>query len=440
MAQFTENQLSDGSRRQGVTARFRQLVERLPGRAVAGAGPPRADEIAVTLKPLVSGLAKPVVIVDPHDGSGRRFVAEQGGLIRAVRDGRVLDPPYLDLRGRIGHAYERGVLGLVFHPEFRSNGHFFVAYTDRTGDVHIARFTASEDADSVSPATERSLFVIPHAEFTNANGGHMVFGPDGCLYIGVGDGGGEGDPHDHAQDRASLQGKILRVDVNTTAASGYTIPADNPYDADSGFAREIWAYGLRHPWRFSFDRVTGRMWIADIGEHLREEINTLEPGAGGHNFGWPCWEGTLDVSAQYGGGYCQGLHCEGHAPDPPLFEYAHVHGRCAVVGGFVYRGARHAGVLAGRYLFGDFGSGELWVLEPAEEGGYTTVEVARHRGGNIASFGEDDDGELYAVDHTRGMIFAVTAHRRPAGAVQDGGAGHAASGEGAAIPTRPAGS
>src|SRR4051794_38057194 len=145
----------------------------------------RAQDVAVALEPLVRGLAKPVVIVDPHDGSGRLMVAEQDGLIRAVRDGQALEPPYLDLRGRIGQAYERGVLGLVFHPAFASNGLFFVAYTDRVGDVHIARFTASEDDDSVALATERTLFAVPHTQFTNANGGHMVFGPDGCLYIGV---------------------------------------------------------------------------------------------------------------------------------------------------------------------------------------------------------------------------------------------------------------
>jgi glucose/arabinose dehydrogenase len=260
----------------------------------------------------------------------------------------------------------------------------------------------------------------------------------------VGDGGGEGDPNDHAQDRASLLGKILRIDVDTNSASGYTIPPDNPYESSSGFAPEIWAYGLRHPWRFSFDRTTGQMWIADIGEHLREEINTLPGGAGGHNFGWPCWEGTLDVSAQYGGPYCQGLRCEGHEPDPPAFEYAHVHGRCAVVGGFVYRGKRYADLLGGRYVFGDFGSGELWTLVRTADSAYATVEIGRHRGGNIASFGEDDEGELYAVDHTRGMVFRVTAHVRSSAEVSNGdGAGamrHSASGDGAAIPTRPAGS
>ena len=399
-----------------------QLVDRLA--ASSAARRPRAEDVSVTLEPLAGGLAKPVVVVDPHDGSGRLLVAEQDGLVRAIRDGRVAAQPYLDLRERISRAYERGVLGLVFHPDFHENGHLFVGYTDRVGSVRIARFTASPGADTVSLATELTLFVIPHAEFTNANGGHLVFGPDGYLYIGVGDGGGEGDPHDHAQDRASLLGKVLRVDVDTAVPNGYTIPPDNPYDAHSGFAQEIWAYGLRHPWRFSFDRATGDMWIADIGEHLREEIDFLPPGAGGHNFGWPCWEGTVDVSEQYGGTYCKGLRCEGLEPDRPVIDYAHVHGRCAVVGGFVYRGKRYAHLLEGRYLFGDFGSGELWLLEPASAGGYTAVEVGRHAGGNIASFGEDDEGELYAVDHTQGVVYSVHAARRPSPApASNGGRG-----------------
>ena len=443
MPQHTEPS-SVRERQQALGSRIREFVTRISGATARPVGRPRLprpDEIAITLEPVARGLAKPVVVVDPHDGSGRLFVAEQDGLIRAIAGGKVSEPPFLDLRGRIGLAYERGVLGLVFAPRFRENGHFFVSYTDRLGDVHISRFTASEHAETAALESERALFVIPHRTFTNANGGHLVFGPDGYLYIGVGDGGGEGDPHDHAQDRASLQGKILRVDVSSTAASGYDIPPDNPYNSDSGFAPEIWAYGLRHPWRFSFDRKTGQTWIADIGEHLREEINTLAPGAGGVNFGWPCWEGTLDVSNIYGGDYCRGLLCEGHAPAWPTFEYAHVHGRVAVVGGYVYRGKRYADLLAGRYVFGDFGSGELWLLVAGDDGKYTNVPVGQHRGGNIASFGEDDDGELYGVDHTQGVVYRLRAERRTAATGNTNGAiAHAASGNGAALPTRPAGS
>lgn len=375
--------------------------------AAASAARPGAAEIAVDMAPLVRGLAKPVAVADPHDRSGRLFVAEQDGLVRTIRGRRVARRPFLDLRRKVSRAYERGLLGLAFHPDFRRNGFFYAGYTDARGDVRISRFTARPGANRVSVRTEKIIFDIAHREFTNANGGHMVFGPDGYLYIGVGDGGGEGDPHGNAQNRTNLLGKILRVDVNTTAPAGYAIPPGNPFDAASGFAQEIWAYGFRHPWRFSFDRRTGRMWIADIGEHLREEIDTLAAGEGGRNFGWDCWEGEVDVIAQQGGPYCQGLQAV-----PPVVSYAISRRRCAAVGGFVYRGRRYARLLGGRYLYGDFCGGECWVLVRRAGGGYRNVKVGQHTRGMINSFGEDDAGELYAVDHIRGRVYRVRACRR----------------------------
>jgi hypothetical protein len=368
---------------------------------------PPVEDVVIVLEPLVSGLTKPVALVDPHDESGRLFVAEQDGLVRALRDGRVAEQPFLDLRGHVSRSYTRGLLSLAFHPDFPRNGSFFAGYTDASANVRVSQFTASPGADSVSLESERSLLVIPHAAFSNANGGHLVFGPDGYLYVGIGDGGGEGDPLGNAQDRTSLLGKILRVDVGTDAPQRYEIPPGNPYGPSSGFRPEIWAYGLRHPWRFSFDRETRQLWIGDIGEHMREEVDTLPDGAGGHNFGWPCWEGTLDVSALYGGSCSDAMEA-----DLPVLDYAHINGRCAVVGGFVYRGKRYADLLGGRYLYGDYCSGEFWLLELTVDDGYVNVDAGLHSGGGINSYGEDDDGELYAVDHTHGVVYRVGARPR----------------------------
>lgn len=360
-----------------------------------GTGP---DRLAAQL--VVGGLVDPTGVTNAGDGSGRLFVVQRRGQVRVVSpDGTLRSSPFVDLSGRILAGGEQGLLGLAFHPGFAGNGRLFVDYT-RAGDgaTVISELTASGDRSSASPASERILLTIPQP-YSNHNGGQLAFGPDGYLYIGMGDGGSSGDPQGNGQNRQALLGKILRINVDGTPASGkaYGIPNSNPYAA-GGVSRgaglpEIWAYGLRNPWRFSFDRGTGDLYIGDVGQNAWEEIDRQPAGSrGGENYGWSAFEGTHCYSA-----------CSGVSYVPPIVEYSHSLG-CSVTGGYVYRGTAQP-ALKGYYLFSDYCSGTLWTV-PAGSGSKTIKTVAS-TGLNVTSFGESEAGEIYLVDLGGGGLYRV---------------------------------
>jgi glucose/arabinose dehydrogenase len=377
---------------EGPRAAFARLRACLAVAAMAFAVPAAAITSAV----VVGGVAAPVDIAHANDGSGRLFVVEQAGRIRVVSPsaGAIMGT-FLDIAGKVGCCGERGLLGLAFHPDFRSNGRFFVDYT-RSGDgaTVIAEYHASASGlQSGDPASERILLVIPQP-FENHNGGALRFGPDGLLYIGMGDGGSGNDPGNRAQDRTQLLGKILRIDVDRGAP--YAIPASNPFASGGGRA-EIWALGLRNPWRFHFDRATGDFYIADVGQDQYEEVDYLPTGTGaGANLGWRVMEGF----------HCTGLGGGPPCNDPsltlPIVEYPHANGACSITGGTVYRGTQVA-ALVGRYLYADLCTGAIFSVARDRSGAWVVRNVLT-LGFNITTFGEDDAGESYFADYQRGEI------------------------------------
>ena len=339
------------------------------------------------------------------DGSGRLFVVQRSGQVRVVNpDGSLRGAPFLDMSGsaRFVSGGEQGLLGLAFHPSFAANGRVFVDYTRGDGsgaweDV-VSELTASPDRSTASAGSERMLLVVADP-YSNHNGGQLAFGPDGYLYIAMGDGGSGGDPHGNGQNRQALLGKILRIDVNGAHVAGkeYAIPSSNPY-ASGGISPgaglpEIWAYGLRNPWRFSFDRANGDLYIGDVGQNMWEEVDRQAGGSrGGQNYGWNAFEGS----------HCF-QNCAGVSYIPPIAEYSHASG-CSVTGGYVYRGAAQA-ALKGFYVFSDYCSGTLWTF-PAGAGS-KAMKVVASTGRNVTSFGESEAGELYLVDITSGGLYKV---------------------------------
>ncbi len=333
-----------------------------------------------------SGLAAPLFVTTANDGSGRLFIVEQAGRIRTWAGGSLRQRPFLDLAARVLAGGERGLLGLVFHPQFAANRRFFVNYTRRPdGATIVSEFRASEDGSVALPG-ERRLLIVPQP-FANHNGGMLAFGPGGALFIGLGDGGSAGDPLNRAQNRNSLLGKILRIDVNRSQP--YAIPASNPF-ARGGGRPEIFAMGFRNPWRFSFDRLTGQLYVGDVGQSSVEEIDIVSRG---FNYGWPLMEGDRCFEPA--------LACDVHDLKQPVASYAQTGGRCSITGGYVYRG-QHVPALYGTYVYGDFCTGEIFALA----GGQTTVLLDTDL--NIASFGENRAGELYVVD-LQGTIQAIVA-------------------------------
>lgn len=351
----------------------------------------------LTLGPGITGLSQPVYVTHAGDGSGRLYVVEQSGRIQVVEEGQIRATPLLDIRDRVVCCGERGLLGLAFPPGSGPKDHLYVNYTAQVADqlvTRISRFRVEPTTMVADPESEAILLTVDQP-FVNHNGGHLAFGPDGYLYVAVGDGGGAGDPLDNAQNLGTLLGTLLRIDVEGAPAGTYRIPDTNPLVDQADARDEIWAYGLRNPWRFSFDRETGDLYIGDVGQYEWEEVD-FQPAdsPGGENYGWPILEGS---------------HCYRTTPcDPtgtvlPIWEYNHDNGDLAVIGGYVYRGKAFPG-LQGIYLFGDWVSGRLWGLQRA--GNNWRHALLLETGRNISSFGEDEDGELWVVDH-RGGIYPI---------------------------------
>jgi glucose/arabinose dehydrogenase len=349
---------------------------------------------------VVSGLRAPTAIAAAPDGSGRLYVTEKAGTIRIVRGTTLVAEPFLDIRTLVGSSgSEQGLLGLAFHPRYTDTRTFFVNYTDRNGDTVVARYRVSADPERADPVSATVILTVRQPA-ANHNGGHLAFGPDGKLYIGLGDGGGAGDRFGNAQNPATLLGKMLRIDID--GGEPYAIPPDNPFRDRPGYRPEIWALGLRNPWRYSFDRATGDLYIADVGQNAYEEIN-FQPAAskGGENHGWPRMEGTHCYPA--------GAACERSGLVLPIGEYGRS-GGCSVTGGYVYRG-RAEPALTGAYLFADFCSGIFWSLHRDATGRWVHTELLRSRI-SISSFGEDEAGELYVAGYNDGTIYRVRAARR----------------------------
>jgi glucose/arabinose dehydrogenase len=369
--------------------------------------------LSIRLEPVVTNLNSPLAVVSARDGSGRLFVVEQPGRIRIVRDGVVVDQPFLNIIPRVASGGERGLLGLAFAPGYPADPRFFVDYTDTSGNTVISSFTVpAATPDQADPASERILLHIDQP-FPNHNGGALAFGPDGDLYIGMGDGGSGGDPLGNGQSLTTLLGKILRIrptgpdvggplpDQPGPAHPGYTIPLDNPFATDPAARPEIFAYGLRNPWRLSFDRATGDLWIGDVGQGAWEEVDRWPAGAAwtsGPNFGWNVMEGR---------------HCYSPASDctrtglvEPVAEYDHGKG-CAIVGGYVGRDPAEP-ALYGGYVFGDDCSGNIWVLDAANPEAQGAVLLVGS-GHMISSFGEDEAGRLYLTDLSSGQLLRIVS-------------------------------
>jgi glucose/arabinose dehydrogenase len=335
--------------------------------------------------PVADGLDQPLGLFTAGDGSGRAFVLEQPGLIWVFQNWERLPTPFLDIRDRVvDDRNEQGLLGLAFHPDFGSNGLFYINYTGENGDTFISRFNVSADPNIANPASENVLLRIQQP-FANHNGGHILFAPDGYLYIGTGDGGSAGDPQGNAQNPNSLLGKLLRIDVD--AEEPYGIPNDNPYASGGGRA-EVWAIGLRNPWRYSFDRETNDLYIGDVGQNQWEEINYLAAGhTGGVNFGWDYFEASNPF---------EGNPPQGFEAAAPIWEYNHSQG-CSVTGGYVYRGS--LAEWQGIYIYGDYCSGLIWGLLRDAQGFWQNMLIIQTTA-NITSFGEDQNGEVYMIDRS----------------------------------------
>ena len=327
----------------------------------------------VELTEIAGGFDRPLYVTHANDGSGRLFVLEQTGKIWIIKDGLLSDDPFLDISGLITASAtrpysEQGLLGVAFHPDYDSNGRFFVSYTDRSGSTVVARYQVSLSNPDIADAGSGQLIFQLRQPYVNHNGGHIDFGPDGYLYIALGDGGSANDPLGAGQNRRLLLGSILRIDVD--GALPYAIPQDNPFAGDDSALDEIWAYGLRNVWRFSFDRDTGDLYLADVGQNLWEEVNFQPADSnGGENYGWNVWEGTHPFAG-------------GSASDhvPPVFEYPHSLG-CSVTGGYVYRGSAIP-QLEAVYLFGDYCTGRVWAMYRDLDLNWQDGRVRKYRNGN----------------------------------------------------------
>jgi len=345
----------------------------------------------IALETFATGFTNPVEIAHPDDDS-RLFVVQQEGIVKILNaDGTTNPVSFLDVSAMVSTGGERGLLGLAFHPEYASNGYFYVNYTNTAGNTVIARYTRTTGNDNTAdPASEEILLTITQP-YENHNGGCLRFGPDGYLYIAMGDGGSGGDPENNGQSINTLLGKLLRIDVDGEAP--YSSPEGNPYAGING-ADEIWAYGLRNPWKFSFDRLNGDLWIADVGQNAIEEINKAVANPAGLNYGWRCFEGTESFNSDG----CSLVEMY----TPPFAEYTHdgTNG-CSITGGYVYTGNTYT-ALQGKYIFADYCNNKIGIANP--DGVLTYTEAFS---GNFSTFGEDKDGELYIAGKTSGIIYKI---------------------------------
>lgn len=352
----------------------------------------------IRLQPVLSGLSSPVFVTSARDGSGRLFVVEQGGIIKVAQPGATTATEFLNISTRISVGGERGLLGLAFHPQYSQNRRFFVYFT-RTGDgaIQIAEYQASASNPNVADTAEKVIITIPHPTFGNHNGGTIAFGADGFLYAAPGDGGGANDPNNNAQNINQLLGKFIRIDINAPVGVPYLIPPDNPFAGSTPGADEIYAVGLRNPYRFSFDRGgTNQLWAGDVGQGALEEVDIITRGG---NYGWRVYEGT---------------RCTNNDPNlcnpsnyiMPVFQYGTISPRCAVTGGYVYRGTRGA-LPNGAYVYGDYCSGEILLWNNNQQ----TVLLDTNR--FISSFGEDEAGEIYVVGLVSGTVEKIERNGPP---------------------------
>ena len=368
------------------------------------APPPPPPTGSPTLQ-LVDSFVSPVYLTAPPGDSSRLFVVEQAGRIKVVRHDTTQGRPFLDLRAKVLSGGERGLLSMAFHPQYATNGRFYVYYTNPSGNIRIVRYNVSSDPDSADPATADTVLQVAHPQYANHNGGQLQFGPDGMLYAGLGDGGSGGDPNHNGQNKHALLGKLLRLNVD--GASGYTIPSDNPFANDTSGAPEIWAWGLRNPWRFSFDKNTGDLYIADVGQDTWEEVDVgaaISGGGRATNYGWNNMEG---------------FHC--YPPDPndacnrsgftaPVAAYAHANGACSITGGYVYRSSK-VSLLQGYYLFADYCAGFVRAfkyLGGSNISAPLNLTTAISPGYEVSSFGQDARGDVYIMTLS-GPVYRIVA-------------------------------
>lgn len=358
----------------------------------------------VGLEPVAKGLNQPLGAVSPHDGTNRLFIVEKGGVIRIFAKGALLDQPFLDITRKVDSSgSEQGLLGLAFAPDYAKSGYFYLDYIDTKGNTVVSRWHVGENPDVADPNSEQPVL---HQEqpFPNHNGGQIAFGPDGDLYIGFGDGGSEDDPNNIGQNMDTWLGKILRIDVDPAhkpANADYAVPQDNPFVGKPNIKPEIWATGLRNPWRFSFDTQTGDLYIADVGQDTIEEID-FQPAhdKGGENYGWSIMEGTNCFRTP---------NCDQKGLTLPVAEYTHAEGGCSVIGGYVYRGGQFP-ALQGIYFFGDLCSGKLWGLGRDASGTWVKSAPTETGLSAISSFGQDEAGELYVCDLSAGILYHLVSN------------------------------
>lgn len=399
-----------------------------PGKPLTTASADRQADVdwpEIALVQVAGGLASPVLLTHAGDGSERLFVVEQAGRIQIIHQGTLSSTPFLDITNRVrspasNGGPEEGLLSVTFPPQYAHKGYFYVYYTNRAGNNVVARYHLGANADSADAASEETILILEHPVHSNHNGGQLAFGPDGYLYIGTGDGGGGGDPAGNAQSTASLLGKLLRIHVelkDAPASAGpnpvyfplisknpnqsykapvYLIPPSNPFAGQQGQRGEIWAFGLRNPWRFSFDRLTGDLYNGDVGQDSYEEIN-FQPAdsSGGENYGWNIMEGAHCYNS---------ASCDQSGLVLPVAEYSHSSGNCdSVTGGFVYRGSTYP-TLQGIYFYADYCRGKIWGLR--REGDAWLSQLFAQPGFNIPSFGEDQSGELYLLAKS-GVVYQI---------------------------------
>jgi len=345
--------------------------------------------------PVLEGVfSRPVYLTHAFDE--RIFIVEQAGVVKIIAGGQLLVEPFLDIRDHVGSLQlEQGLLSIAFHPDYQQNGRFFAYYTDAAGTTHISSFMVSEDDPNRVDASSEIVLLSVDQPFPNHNGGQLKFGPDGYLYAGFGDGGSANDPLGSGQNRGTLLGSLLRLDVDHSPDI-YAIPATNPFIADENRRNEIWSWGLRNPWRFSFDKLTGDLFIADVGQNLWEEVH-FQPAAsqGGENYGWNIMEASHCFLTS---------ECDKSGLELPIFEYNHQEG-CSITGGYMYRGHQFLS-LYGNYFVADFCSGNIWRLFPDSEGSWSSAKVL-DSDFVISSFGEDVNGELYVLVHDAGSLLQI---------------------------------